>query len=133
MSDIIDLHKEFKEEVEKQKFLEAQHKTIIELTKRNKELESEIVQLKQLLITPVENKVEKIIVTPEQALIDGQIDLIQNKGLFQELTLEDVKKLDLLIKNKQLLKKENPETIKGESKPAKMPINKLLEIASKNE
>lgn len=137
MSDIIDisnLNKEFKEEADKQKFLEVQTKTILELSKQNKQLQEEITHLKQLLSENSFNPpVEKIIVTPEQALIDSQIDIIQTRSYLQELSLEDVKKLDLLLKNKFLIKKDSPETIKGDSKPQKLSLSKLLEIASKNE
>jgi hypothetical protein len=132
MSDIINissLNKEFKTTAENQQFIEAQLKTIKSLMNKNKLLEEEIVQLRQMLSVPT---VEKVIVTPEQALIEDQILIIQNRSYLQELSLEDVKKLDLLLKNKLLIKRADPKTVDGKSSYQKMSDTQLLEIASKH-
>lgn len=120
MGDIIELCNEFKTEMERTQFIAKQHQAILQLMAKNKQLESEIVHLKELLVnsTPLlvsDSKVERIIVTPEEALIERQIDMIQQRAYSTELTLEDTKKLDLLIKNKRLAK-EQSTTINGESK-----------------
>jgi predicted RNase H-like nuclease (RuvC/YqgF family) len=134
--DISHLHKNFKDEAEKNKFMEAQHRQITELSKKIVEQEQEIKHLKELLTSNIpvigEQHVEKIIVTPEQALIDGQIAILQNRSYGQELTLEEVKKLDLLLKNKNLIKSNDPKTLDGKSKNSNLTNEKLLEILAKN-
>lgn len=111
MADIMELFTEFKTEMEKKSFVEQQHKTITALITKNKLLEEEVKHLKDLLltITPVagDNVVQKIIITPAEALIERQVFMIQSYGLEKELTLEEVKKLDLLLKNLKILKDQN--------------------------
>jgi hypothetical protein len=136
MSDIVTIFNEYKSDVEKRKFLEAQHKTLTELLHKNSVLQDEVKHLKELLLATVpqvgDSRVEKVIITPEQALIDNQIAILQSKGLVDELNLEDVKKLDLLLKNKKIVKQE-VETIKGESKKVAVSNAQLLEILKNND
>lgn len=133
--DISELHKSFKDEVEKNAFLSKQHETILILTSEKKQLKAEIEHLKELLITStqlLEPKVERIIITPEEAVIESQIQILQNRALAEELTLEDVKKLDLLLKNKNIIKTQI-STIKGESKKVdkkNLSSAELLQIAA---
>lgn len=121
MSDISQLFSEFKTSVEKDDFIEQQHKTIDGLMRKNEQLQQEVSHLKQLLESTLQNvstqlhPVERVIVTPEEALIDRQIEMIQHRAFDRELTLEDTKKLDLLIKNKRLAK-EQSTTIQGKTK-----------------
>lgn len=128
MSDITTLYKEFKSESEKKAFIHAQCKTISELSEKVKVQESEIIHLKELLLST--SKTSTIIVTPEQALIDEQIKLIRERAIGQELDLEDVKKLDLLLKNQLLIKKTEPETFDTKFKKLGIPNADLLAIAS---
>lgn len=120
MADIIELFNDFKTNIEKEQFLVKQHVAITQLMHQNKQLQQEIEHLKALLaqsssLLPALSPVEKIIMTPEEALIEHQIELIRNRSFDRELTLEDTKKLDLLIKNKRLAK-EQSTTIQGEFK-----------------
>lgn len=118
MSNVIQLFNEFKTVSEKEQFIAQQHATIGSLIAKNKQLIIEIDHLKKLLLDStsmlVEPKVERVILTAEEALIEGQIEILKSRA-YTELTLEDVKKLDLLIKNKRLAK-EQSTTIQGESK-----------------
>lgn len=130
MNDITVLYTEFKSETEKKQFLVSQHKTINELAKKNAQLEEEIKHLKELLTSTsplIGNPVEKIILTPEQALIDSQIDMIRDRSYGQELSLEDVKKLDILLRGKKLVKEES-KTIETKS-TIKYNSQELLELA----
>jgi hypothetical protein len=135
MSDVITLFKEFKSDVEKQQFLESQQKTITLLVKENKKLIAEVEHLKDLLANSTqlinfEPKVEKIIVTPEEALLDRQINLIQQRGIDRELTLEDTKKLDLLLKNKNILKNhEKSIEVPTPKKQPNLSKQELIQIA----
>lgn len=119
-SNIVEMFNDFKTEVEKQQFIEQQYKTIKSLMDKNKQLNEEVVHLKKLLldstsITVQQHEVSRIIVTPEEALIESQLNMIQGRAYLSELTLEDVKKLDLLLKNKRL-NKEQSTTVQSESK-----------------
>lgn len=121
MGNITEIYKEFKTSVEKEQFVLKQHETIELLVTKNKQLTEEIEHLKKLLvesvpILPQQNLVSKIVQTPEEYVIESQIEIIQSRSYGQELTLEDVKKLDLLLKNKNLIKLRDPATIQGESK-----------------
>lgn len=135
MSDIVQIYKEFKSEVEKKDFLKKQQEVITNLMNKNKQLEEEVAHLKALLTSTTqvigeENKVT--IVSAEEGLIDRQIELIRERGLERELTLEDTKKLDLLLKNKKIAK-ENNATIPAESKKIDkkdLTHSELIQIAS---
>lgn len=137
MSNIVELFKEFKSDREKQEFIAAQQATIEALLKSNTALKDEVEHLKALLLGSTqllnEPKVERIILSPEEALIERQIAFIQARGVNSEVTLEDVKKLDLLLKNKHL-SKEKSETFSGESrKPDRKNLSSkdLIQIALK--
>jgi len=134
MSDITTIFKEFKSEAERKAFLFKQHEAISKLVEQNKALQDEVDHLKHLLTQSVpllgESKIEKVIVSPEQGLLEEQIRLIQDRSYGQELNLEDVKKLDLLLKNKELINKNKPKTYDGKSDLLIDNI-KLLEIAKK--
>jgi hypothetical protein len=126
---ITTLYKEFKSETEKQAFIQAQNETITKLSYQLKVQEEEILHLKELLISAA-GKTSIVIVTPEQALIDEQIKLIRERAIGTELELEDIKKLDLLLKNQLLIKKADPETFDAKFKKLGIPNADLLAIAS---
>lgn len=133
MSNIVELYNSFKEDVEKKQFVEAQHKTITDLQKKLKVQQEEIETLKKMLINSAtaEPLVEKMIITPGEFLIEEQINLIYQRGLGSEITLEDTKKLDLLIKNQKILK-DSKKDIKADSKPVNnkyLTSNELIQIA----
>ena len=74
-------------------------------------------------------KLIKMHVTPEEQIIDEQIrqlSQISNRG---ELTLEEIKKLDLLIKNKRLLNDQSTQNADFNVVPADTPVDQLLKLA----
>ncbi len=129
------MFKSFKDDNEKQAFLEAQFQTTLSLQAKLKQLEEENIHLKQLLITnvPSLNIPLPIIITPEEYLIDKQIEILERRGRESadpELTLEEVKKLDLLLKNKKIIK-DGKEVIKAEKvTKGKLSNKELALIAS---
>lgn len=128
VKDIISMYKDATSDQEKQNFFIKQQELITTLLRDNKKLQAEIEHLKILLSQ--DDNVEKIILTPEECLLEHQIKLLQEKGLSRELTLEETKKLDLFIKNKRLAK-EQSTVISGEVKKIEKPDKyKLLELAS---
>lgn len=120
MSDVIEIFNEFKNKIEKEQFVTKQHDTIESLKAKNLQLEQEVTHLKKMLmdsvpLLPQEASVQKIILTPEEALIESQLKILEERSYGSELTLEEVKKLDLLIKNKNIIKDQN-KVLQGESK-----------------
>lgn len=131
---IIQLFSELKGELEQKEFIKAQHKSLTVLLEKNKKLEEELTHLKMLLINSNNlleaHQVERIIVTPEQALVDSQIELIRNRSLHTEMDLEEVKKFEILIKAKKLLK-EDSNTIKATAKKVEASNAELLALVKK--
>lgn len=125
MSDKLDnittIYQEFKETFEKDE--------VIKLSEENKALKLEIEQLKILLINSIPH-VERIIVSPEEALLDSQVLMIQERSYGQELSLEDVKKLDILLKQKKIFKDE-AKIINAQAKKLPIPSIQLLDIIKK--
>lgn len=109
MADITDISIMFQDykKAELEEYSKQLYSTLQQSVKRIKDLEAEVVHLQELL-TSTSPLVEQIIVTPEQALIDSQINLLEQqfRGKNQSLTLEETKILDLLLKNKKLLKEQ---------------------------
>jgi hypothetical protein len=63
-------------------------------------------------IREIDRKKTSLILTPEEELLEVQINNLNAISRERKLTLEEVKTLDLLIKNKRLIKKQstsNPE------------------------
>lgn len=122
MAEIVTLSGTYKSSKELKEYCNAQYIALQGAVEKIKKLEEEITHLQQLLATTTElvtsPKVEKIIKTPELAIVEAQIEILQNRALQKELTLEEVKVLDLLIKNKRLLTGE-ATTIEGEKKKVK--------------
>lgn len=119
---------QFENETSLKEYCDKQFLTIKSLTDENKKLKEEINHLKSMLTKVVEPV--KIIITKEQALLEEQIDIIQQRSIGKELTLEDTKKLDLLIKNLKLVKETTPTFDGSIKKKLNAPSEKLLELAS---
>jgi hypothetical protein len=137
MAEIITLSGTYRTTKELKEYCDAQYIALQGAVEKIKKLEEEITHLQQILATTTElissPKVEKIIKTPELAICEAQIDILQNRALQKELTLEEVKILDLLIKNKRLLTGE-ATTIEGEKKKIKNQYSEaeLVALAKKD-
>lgn len=137
MGDIISISTlagNFSTELELQAYCDKQFQTIKKLTEENEKLNAEIEHLKFVISSSTEilpYEVVKIIVTKEQALLEEQISILQSRSIGKELTLEDTKKLDLLIKNLRIVKENQPPL---DGKPKKKFVTNerdLLTVASK--
>ncbi len=136
MSNIISiahLHPEFQTLSEWKDFAEKQLLTIAFLKESNDRLTAlvasqvaELAASRALATSQASYPVEKIIVSPERALLDEQILLIGQRSYGQELSLEDVKKLDLLLKNQRACKEA--VTLDGKVNPAQASSADLLKI-----
>jgi hypothetical protein len=139
MDNIIDasqLFQEFKDVSEWKHFAESQYNTISNLIQENAQLKEEVKHLQELLtsISPGQSLPVPIVVSPEEALIDFQIQILKGNNMVpgKEMTLEEIKKLDLLLKNKNIIKQERAAMV-VESKPiskGKLSMSQLAQIAS---
>lgn len=95
-----------------------------------KTVRDKISHLEELLDSTVKTQI--IIKSPEQGLIENQIERLTQTGIKRELTTEEVKCLDILIKNKLLLNGE-ATAINGDSKQKKKLSPAELTIIAKRE
>lgn len=81
------------------------------LLEENKKLQLEINRLQKLLAEVRQPKSStRLIITDEDLITQTQLERIKFKAMEQELTLEEIKKFDLLVKNKKL-SEGNPTVI----------------------
>ena len=120
----------------------AQYAALVSAADQIKKMKEEITHLKELLSyhTPElsDNNVTQVIKSPELCIVESQIIQISRRAMDKELTLEETKQLDLLIKNKRLLTGEST-TMEGSTKPkvrkdiSEAQLISLARIESKNE
>ena len=115
---------EAKDLAELRAFSEAQQKTIVKLSKKNKELEEEVVHLKKLLESsaPIIQKdsaqeisAEKFLSTDQEAICRMQLNRLKEVSYERELTLEEAKRVEIFSKIINVLE-NSPKTIKVETK-----------------
>jgi hypothetical protein len=118
------MFEETKELADIRAFSEAQQKTIIQLTKKVKQLEEERDHLKKLLEstapiiqtannTPVQT--EKFLTSDQEAICRVQLTKLRDIALDRELTLEETKKVEIFSKIITVLENA-PKTIKIDTK-----------------
>lgn len=101
--------KEFKNLNELQQFSEAQHKTIIELSKKNQKLEEEVKHLKTLLDSqtpklPIQQQEQSIIKSGaiiedhEENICRMELKKLHDLSLERQLTYEETKKVEIYTK-----------------------------------
>jgi len=98
------------------------------LLEENKRLQEEINKL-QLKIKQLQSGVTHV--SDEELIANAQLERLKMKAMEQELTLEEIKKFDLLVKNKKL-SEANTTSLPAEYKNLPEDINdsELLQIAS---
>lgn len=115
---------EAKDLAELRAFSEAQQKTIVKLSKKNKELEEEISHLKKLLESSVpviasDNapviQADKFLTSDQEAICRMQLNKLKEVSYDRELTLEEAKRVEIFSKILNVLE-NSPKTIKVETK-----------------
>lgn len=115
---------EAKDLAELRAFSEAQQKTIVKLSKKNKEMEEEISHLKKLLessapVIAVDNapvlQADKFLTTDQEAICRMQLNKLKEVSYERELTLEEAKRVEIFSKILNVLE-NSPKTIKVETK-----------------
>ncbi len=131
-SNIVNVLKDFKDMVELRKYTEAQAVVISQLQERLSDSERENRSLRKSL--DQYNGSFQIDVTPEEIIVIEQIDYLQKASAQRALTIEEVKKLDLLIKNLNLIKSQPTQIVaNAKDKHQSLPEADLIEIASISE
>lgn len=89
-----------------EKEAKALYKSIEKYQKENEALRKEVTHLKELLTftAPLINKEVRIEVPKEQAACEIQLEMLHRKSKERELTLEETKRLEILIKSLYLIK-----------------------------
>lgn len=110
------------------------NETIDKLLKSIEEKDSEILALQQKINGTEPSLIQQIAVplADEELISNAQLERLKNAALNRELSLEEVKKFDLLVKNKRLAQGETT-TIVADYKALPVNIQKteLIKIASK--
>lgn len=109
----------------------AMSETIDKLVKALEQREQEIAQLKSMLmsVTPIVGEAVPLVISDEELIADVQLRKLKEDALARPLTLDEIKKYDLLIKNKRLAQ-GNATAIEAKGLPKDISKNKLLELAS---
>jgi len=118
--------------------ISSQHFLLLEtLQKENEDLKSQVVHLKELLTStaPLIGEVSVIEVPQEQAICEIQLRMLNEKAQNRELTLEETKRLEILVKSLYLIKERQGSAIPIEfaNVPQHISLEDLGSIASSNE
>lgn len=109
--DIAQLRKEFEEKTKAKDlkvFAESQYNLIEKLVKDLEIAQAKVKQLETTLsLLSKKNLIEKV--TPEEMICIEQIAALKTKSATRDLTLEETKKLDILIKSLKIIREENPK------------------------
>jgi len=89
----------------------VQQQAVIEtLLASNKHLEDKLKHLENLLLSLENNNIVSQI-TPEEMICIEQINGLRSKSSNRELSLDEVKRLDLLVKNLRLIREQSTQVI----------------------
>lgn len=132
IKDITTIAGKFKNIVELQKYCNEQYELVNTLIQENEDLKLKLKHLEALLgdAVPI---IDVIPLSNEEIICIKQLEKLKMKAQNSELTLEEVKKFDLLNKNLKLIRGENT-SLQGKGKnPAKnISTSKLIELAKNN-
>lgn len=135
MTAIDKMLQQFKTQPELEAFAKAQQKTIIELTKKNKALETEVKSLKKLTESKIiipgneENKID-FSASDEESIARQQLFKLKEISNERELTYEETKRVEIFSKLLIALK-DKPKTIEVKSK--NLSDAELIALAVKTE
>lgn len=125
--------KKSKEIADMRKYIENQNVAIITLQQEIERKNKEIEHLKSMLdscIPLLDTKQENNSISDEELICVTQISKLKKKAMEGDLTVDEVKMFDTLVKNLRLIRGESTEN-KAEAKFKDVNPTKLLEIAKK--
>lgn len=130
---VLDFVEKFKTQKDLQEYAKAQFITLMQTNKRVSALEKENSSLKSLLqqVQAAPSDVQRIPKTPEQMTCELEIEKLQQSSLQRELDLNEVRKLEILVKTLYSAKAKSQEVAEAQSKPIdSIEETDLLKIAS---
>lgn len=115
-----------------------QFKLLESYQKENEDLKAQVAHLKELLTSTaplIGGDVSIIEVPQEQAICEIQLRMLNEKAQGRELTLEETKRLEILVKSLYLIKERMGSAIPTEfaNIPANSSLEDLTNIASTND
>jgi hypothetical protein len=133
LENITHLNIKFKNIEELQLYCDSQYRSLQRANEVIKKLEAEIVHLKNIIVTTVpiiEPKQEQFIVSTEQSICEMEIERLRKTSMDRGLTLEETKRLDLLVKNLHIAKKGTKDIAPDYKKLPETSEAELLQIAA---
>lgn len=106
--------------------------TVDALLRQMQDKDDELVQLKSMLqksVSPLDTAVPMEI-TDEEIIALNQLQRLKEAAKARELTLDEIKRFDLLVKNKRLAQ-GNATSINANGLPHELGTSELLKIAQK--
>jgi len=134
MSDVVDIaafSKKFKDLAEIQEYAVRQYQALANADKKINELNYEIAHLQKLLadvVTP--GSPSTLLPEDERIIADLQLNRLKQTAMTRDLTLEETKRYDLLVKNKFLSKGQATEIVETLPKgvPDSVPDAELIRL-----
>lgn len=122
IKNIIDLNKDFQANLPSIEFIDK-------LKSENIVLRQKVQQLEEMLMSSRESL--SLNVSPEEQICVKQIDSLNRISNDRDLTLEEIKKLDFLVKNLKLIRKEANSIVEMTAKD--VTPDELLALLDENE
>lgn len=127
---------QYKTEVELRAFAEAQQKTLMQVMKKNKELQEEVEHLKKLVAGAVpiiksESGPDLIVSSDEEEIAKIELRKLKERSYTDVLTLEEAKRVEIYTKilNSRMSLKKDPL----EREVKELDSSQLLAIAESND
>ena len=107
--------------------------TIDKLLKQLEEKSNEIRHLQDMLVTtvPIIGDVTPIYVSDEEVIAEYQLKALKSAAMMRDLTLDEVKRFDLLVKNKRLAQGNATAIEVQKGLPKNLSKDELIQIAAK--
>lgn len=128
---IEDLRKEFVESGDTSELATNRQELAERVIEENKALLQKIANLEQVIKDLQTTTDFGLSVSPEELICISQIKILEGMSNSRELTLDEVKKLDLLIKNHRLIKNKSTENLNPQYRDVSEA--ELVAIATKKE
>lgn len=106
--------------------------TINKLLQELEQKSSEIRHLQDMLTktVPIIGEITPMVISDEEVIAEYQLKALKSTAMIRDLTLDEVKRFDLLVKNKRLAQ-GNVTTIEGQKNlPKELTKDQLILIAS---
>jgi len=134
MDDIFSLSRKFENFEELKKYSDKQYSALVKAHDTITRLQEEIKHLQGLIAAtqPLigENETTVVVKSSEQTICEMEIEKLKATSMNRSLTLEETKRLDLLVKNLLLCKGQYKDIEPPYKKQQPLSAEKLLEIAS---